>query len=222
MNLLNRFVTQENFKSYSDFASNLKIITPENFNFAYDVADEMAALEPDKTAIVWCDDKGNEAILSFAETKRYSDKAANFFKEAGIKKGDPVMLILKRRYEFWYCLLALHKLGAICIPATQQPKVLIMDEPTSNLDYGNQLMVLNHVSRLAGNGMGILISSHVPDYALRYSTKTALMKKGCIEVCGDPDDVINSDSLHSLYGVNVKLTDVPLDDERCTKVCVPL
>lgn len=104
----------------------------------------------------------------------------------------------------------------------QQPKVLIMDEPTSNLDYGNQLMVLNHVSRLAGNGMGILISSHVPDYALRYSTKTALMKKGCIEVCGDPDDVINSDSLHSLYGVNVKLTDVPLDDERCTKVCVPL
>jgi acetyl-CoA synthetase len=118
MNLLSRFVTQENFQSYNDFASNFKIKVPENFNFAYDVADEMAALEPDKTAIVWCDDKGNEAILSFANIKHYSDKAANFFKEAGIKKGDTVMLILKRRYEFWYCLLALHKLGAICIPAT--------------------------------------------------------------------------------------------------------
>ncbi len=68
--------------------------------------------------MVWCDDKGNERIFSFEEMRRYTNKTANFFKSLGIKKGDAVMLILKRRYEFWFCLLALHKLGAICIPAT--------------------------------------------------------------------------------------------------------
>ena len=68
--------------------------------------------------MVWCDDKGNEAIFTFAQMKYYSDKAANFFKLSGIRKGDPVMLILKRRYEFWFCILALHKIGAIAIPAT--------------------------------------------------------------------------------------------------------
>ena len=68
--------------------------------------------------MVWCNDRGDEARFSFAEMRYYSDKAANFFKSHGIGKGDPVMLILKRRYEFWFCLLGLHKLGAICIPAT--------------------------------------------------------------------------------------------------------
>ena len=68
--------------------------------------------------MVWCDDKGNEAIFTFGQMKYYSDKAANFFKSAGIRKGDPVMLILKRHYEFWFCTLALNKIGAITIPAT--------------------------------------------------------------------------------------------------------
>ncbi|HHW30141.1 MAG TPA: AMP-binding protein [Clostridiaceae bacterium] len=118
MNFISRYVTREDFKSYEDFVSNFKIIVPENFNFAYDVVDEYAALEPNKKAIVWCDDKGDEATFTFGQIKYYSDKAANFFKSAGIKKGDAVMLILKRRYEFWFCILALHKIGAICIPAT--------------------------------------------------------------------------------------------------------
>jgi len=68
--------------------------------------------------MVWCDDKGNEAIFTFAQMKYYSDKAANFFKSKGIRKGDPVMLILKRHFEFWFCTLALNKIGAITIPAT--------------------------------------------------------------------------------------------------------
>ena len=68
--------------------------------------------------MVWCNDKGDEARFTFAQMNHYSNKAANFFRSHGIKKGDPVMLILKRRYEFWFCLLGLHKLGAICIPAT--------------------------------------------------------------------------------------------------------
>ncbi len=98
--------------------ANFRIIVPESFNFAYDVVDEMAAQQPDKTALVWCDDKGDEAVFTFGQLKHCSDKAANFFRSHGIRKGDPVMLILKRRYEFWFCILALHKIGAICIPAT--------------------------------------------------------------------------------------------------------
>ncbi len=116
--MLSKYITRENYDSYEDFRQNFKINIPENFNFAYDVVDETAKLNPDKTALVWCDDKGAEAVFNFRQMKYYSDKAANFFKSSGIKKGDPVMLILKRRFEFWFCALALHKIGAICIPAT--------------------------------------------------------------------------------------------------------
>ncbi len=116
--MLERFVSRTDFSSYEDFMANFRIIVPESFNFAYDVVDEMAAQQPDKTALVWCDDKGDEAVFTFGQLKHCSDKAANFFRSHGIRKGDPVMLILKRRYEFWFCILALHKIGAICIPAT--------------------------------------------------------------------------------------------------------
>ncbi|MGE5613166.1 MAG: AMP-binding protein [Bacillota bacterium] len=116
--MLDKYLTRINFESYEDFYENFKINVPDNFNFAYDVVDEIADKTPDKTAMVWCDDKGSEATFTFAQMKHFSNKAANFFKSHGIKKGDPVMLILKRRYEFWFCLLGLHKIGAICIPAT--------------------------------------------------------------------------------------------------------
>ncbi len=91
---------------------------PENFNFAYDVVDALALQHPGKVALVWCDDKGGEAAFTFGQLKKYSDRAANLFSSRGIRKGDPVMLVLKRRFEFWICILALHKLGAIAIPAT--------------------------------------------------------------------------------------------------------
>jgi acetyl-CoA synthetase len=116
--MLEKFLSRQEFDSYEDFYEDFKINVPGDFNFAYDVVDDIASATPDRTAMVWCDDKGSEAIFTFAQMKYYSDKAANFFKSVGIKKGDPVMLILKRRYEFWFCLLGLHKLGAICIPAT--------------------------------------------------------------------------------------------------------
>jgi acetyl-CoA synthetase len=116
--MLEKFLPRQEFDSYEDFYENFKINVPGNFNFAYDVVDDIASSTPDRTAMVWCDDKGAEAFFTFAQMKYYSDKAANFFKSIGVKKGDPVMLILKRRYEFWFCLLGLHKLGAICIPAT--------------------------------------------------------------------------------------------------------
>ncbi|HII91492.1 MAG TPA: AMP-binding protein, partial [Methanosarcina sp.] len=73
-------------------------------------------------AMIWCDDNGEERIFTFKDLKYYSDKTANFFAKHGIGKGDYVMLTLKSRYEFWYCIIALHKLGAIAVPATHMLK----------------------------------------------------------------------------------------------------
>lgn len=90
------------------------------FNFAYDIVDRIADENPDKTAMVWCNETGDEKTLSFSDMKENSERVAAYFQELGIKKGDAVMLILKRHYEWWYCMLALHKIGAIAIPATNQ------------------------------------------------------------------------------------------------------
>ena len=118
MSLLHKFLDKTEFDSYEDFRDHYKLKVPANFNFAYDVVDVIAHETPDKLALVWCDDNGAEKIMTFADMKRMSDKAANFFKATGIKKGDTVMLALKGRYEWWYCMLGLHKIGAIPIPAT--------------------------------------------------------------------------------------------------------
>lgn len=115
--MLNKFVPQE-FDSYENFTKNYTVRVPDNFNFAFDVVDAWAETHPEKKALVWCNEAGEHRDFTFAELKKYSDKAANFFLSSGIKKGDAVMLILQRRYEFWFCILGLHKIGAICIPAT--------------------------------------------------------------------------------------------------------
>ncbi|MBQ1983239.1 MAG: AMP-binding protein [Spirochaetaceae bacterium] len=93
---------------------------PEHFNFAFDVVDRFAIEEPEKKALVWCDDNNSEKILTFSELAKQVNKTANVLKSLGIKKGDSVMLMLRRRYEFWYMLLALHKIRAIAVPATIQ------------------------------------------------------------------------------------------------------
>lgn len=118
--MLERFLPREQFDSYEDFKQNYRVNIPDRFNFAYDVVDAWALSHPDKNAMVWCDDHGGEKIISFYEMKRLSDKAANLFKSCGIRKGDVVMLLLKRRWHYWVCTLALEKLGAISIPATVQ------------------------------------------------------------------------------------------------------
>jgi acetyl-CoA synthetase len=116
--LLNKYVPRSEFESYEDFYQNFSVKIPEQFNFAYDVMDELAAQKPGETAMVWCDELGAEAAFTYDDMKRLSNQAAHVFTAAGIGKGDPVMLILKRRWEYWPILLALHKLGAIGIPAT--------------------------------------------------------------------------------------------------------
>ena len=116
--MLERFLDQTEFTSTEDFAKNYKVNIPENFNFGYDVVDEWAKTNPDKKAICWADDKGNHIDFTFADLKEQSDRAASFFQSQGIGKGDMVMLILKRRYQFWFAVIGLHKIGAIAIPAT--------------------------------------------------------------------------------------------------------
>ena len=91
---------------------------PEDFNFSYDVVDELARLSPDRTAMVWLSEDGEEHRFSFADMKRQSDKAAALLHGLGVRKGDKVMLVLKRHYQFWFAILACHKLGAVAIPAT--------------------------------------------------------------------------------------------------------
>ncbi|HEY3417772.1 MAG TPA: AMP-binding protein, partial [Armatimonadota bacterium] len=116
--MLKKYLAQTEFSSYEDFVKNFRIIVPEQFNFGYDVVDAYAATDPQKTALVWCDDNGEERTFTFAEIKYHSDRVASFLQSLGLRRGDPVMLILKRRYEYWFCLIALHKLGAVAIPAT--------------------------------------------------------------------------------------------------------
>lgn len=91
---------------------------PENFNFGYDVVDKIADETPEKRALVWCNTEGEEHIFSFADIKKYSNQMAHVFQNSGIGRGDHVMLILKRHYEYWFAAVALHKLGAVMIPAT--------------------------------------------------------------------------------------------------------
>jgi acetyl-CoA synthetase len=116
--LLDKFLPVSEFGSYEDLYKNFSVLIPENFNFAYDVVDELAKEKPGEKALVWCDEEGAEAVFTYGDIKNLSAQAANVFTAAGIGKGDPVMLILKRRWEYWPVLLGLHKIGAIAIPAT--------------------------------------------------------------------------------------------------------
>lgn len=91
---------------------------PAEFNFGYDVVDDIAENDPDRRAMIWCNPEGEEHIFTFADMKYWSDKTANFLKEQGIGKGDMVLVILRRHYQFWFVATALHKLGAVMVPAT--------------------------------------------------------------------------------------------------------
>lgn len=124
--LFEKYVRKD-YADYEDFYKNYKLEIPENFNFAYDCIDELAKKSPNKLAMRWTNVAGEKRDFTFAEMKYYSDKTANYLKGLGIGKGDAVMLILKRHYEYWWTILALHKLGAITIPASNllTPKDII-------------------------------------------------------------------------------------------------
>lgn len=116
--MIEKFVPQTQFSSYEDFMHNFKVNVPEDFNFAYDVVDAWAEIEPEREAILWTNERGDVRHFNYAELKRYSDSAASYFLSLGIRRGDKVMFILKRRIEWWITMVALHKIGAVAIPAT--------------------------------------------------------------------------------------------------------
>ena len=118
--VLKRYCPRIDFDSYEDFAENFRIDVPADFNFGFDVVDEWARVEPEKRALVWCNDAGEERTFTFGDLMRLSNQAANAFRGMGIGKGDVVMCILRRRWEYWVCAVALCKLGAVIIPATLQ------------------------------------------------------------------------------------------------------
>lgn len=116
MSIYHRFCTE-----VLDEQGNLQELTlnfPDNFNFGYDVVDVIAQETPDKRAIVWCNTEEEEHIFTFSDIRNYSNQMANVFQDAGIVRGDRVMLVLKRHYEYWFAAVALNKLGAVMIPAT--------------------------------------------------------------------------------------------------------
>ncbi len=122
MNYAHDFLVEDReFKDYDDFAKNCRLKAPENFNFAYDIVDRYAKEAPEKRALVWIDDNSDQAkTFTFTDISRESKRAAYWLSLKGIKKGDTVMLILRRRYEWWILMPALHRIGAIVIPATDQ------------------------------------------------------------------------------------------------------
>ena len=107
---------------------------PENYNFGYDVVDKMGELAPNDIAMEWTNPDHLHKTFTFGDIKRLSNMAANAFKNQGVKKGDRVIVILKRNYEYWYVVPALHKLGAIVIPATN---MLTLDDITYRVDTAN-------------------------------------------------------------------------------------
>ena len=149
----------------TDEYGNLNKLTldyPDNFNFGYDVVDKTAQETPNKRALVWCNVEGEEHVFTFADIKKYSNQMANVFRNAGIGRGDRVMLILKRHYEYWFAAVALHKLGAVMIPAT------------------HMLTVSDIVYRIKASGAKAVVCTsqdEVPEKILKALSQTELSAK---------------------------------------------
>ena len=118
--MLEKFLDRTEFDSYEDFKANYRVRCPEDFNFATHVVDAWAEEEPAKRALEWCDDHGNSLALTFAEVSLLSRRAASWLREQGVRRGDRVMCLLKRRWEYWITAVALHRIGAVVIPASYQ------------------------------------------------------------------------------------------------------
>ena len=130
---------RDDFTSYDDLMKNFKIKYNDDFNFAYDVLDELAKTQPDNLCMMWVSNEGEEKRISFSDMAKYSNKAANYFKSLGIKKGDFVMLVLKRSYLFWYCIMGLHKIGAVAVQAAH---LLTKDDYIYRCNAGNIKMAV--------------------------------------------------------------------------------
>ena len=119
MQLYEKYVT-ETVDEKTGRLTKIDFHIPDDFNFGFDVVDFWGKNTPDKTALLWVGEHHEEKTFTFSDMMRLTNKTANYFRSLGIKKGDRVMLILRRHYQFWFSIVALHKIGAIVIPATDQ------------------------------------------------------------------------------------------------------
>lgn len=117
-----RFLPKDKFDSYDDYRQNAIVRVPDNFNFAYDVIDVLANEEPDHVALLWTNDNGEKKRFTYRDLSLMSNSVANFLAARGLKKGDTALLFMRRRWEYWILMMAMHKLGAIPIPSTNQLK----------------------------------------------------------------------------------------------------
>ena len=151
MNLLSRFLNKVDFNSYGEMKAESQLNVPSNFNFAYDIVDEYARLCPEKRALVWCNSVGEEKILTFKDLSELSNQTANYLLSLGLKKGDYIMTMLNRRWEFWVIVVACCKLGIIVIPATHllTPKDVYYrcnSAEAKALIATNELDVIEHIT----------------------------------------------------------------------------
>ena len=165
--LIGDFVERVDFDSYEDFFENFKLKYNDDYNFGFDVVDKYAEIDPEKIALIWTNDHDETHTFTFKDMKEYSNRAANLFKRLGIKKGDCVMLTLKNRYEWWFCMVALHKIGAIAIPGTHMLKLHDID---FRLSQANVKMVIS-----------IEEDSLLPDYEKAQESLGIDLKKLVIE-----------------------------------------
>lgn len=152
--MIEKYLKQTTYNDFEDFKANYELVIPTDFNFAYDVVDGWAAKEPNKRALLWTNDQGECRTFTFGELKEITDRTAGYFSSLGIGKGDMVMAILKRRAEFWFTIIALHKIGAVIIPATHlltskdiiyranaaSIKAIICDGDNTIINHVNQAM----------------------------------------------------------------------------------
>ena len=140
------------------------------------------------------------------------------------KKKDPRQTGLHRRMLLAALFLCVGVLASLSLGAlAQQPRWLVMDEPTSHLDYGNENRVLGQVKKLAGLGYTIIMITHVPGHAFLCADKVLAVGRGVFFAEGNPDAVLTEETLSTLYGVDIQLSEVALRrDQRHVKVCVPI
>ncbi len=168
-----------------------KVNAPEDYNFAYDVVDDIAAHEPERPAMIWCNPEGEEHRFTFADFKLMSDKAANFFAEQGIGHGDRVIVILRRHYSFWVTCLALHKIGAIAVPATFMLK-------EHDLEYrikasGAKALVVTSVGDIAGVVDSVVAHSDEPGREYLKDLKLFIVNAAQFDIPGGAGTVADPD-----------------------------
>ena len=164
-----RFLNKDVFENYNDYVQNATPIVPDNFNFAYDVIDEIAKESPNKVAIIWTDDNGETKTFTYLDISRYSNMIANFLTDRGIKRGDTVLLFMRRRWEYWMLMMAMHKICAIPIPSTNQLKTKDIKYriDTANIktiiafDDGH---IIDEIKSITGPEQGLVIHKTKEDF----------------------------------------------------------